>query len=330
MKNILLLLFLFFSAGVVAQGSLNIVSISDFKTSDGAVIKNCKIGYRTVGKLNAGRSNIILWPSWFTGTSQGILNIVPKIIDTTQFYVVLADALGDGISSSPSNTKNFPALTIRDMVNSQYVLLTQYLNIQHVFAVGGISMGAMQTLEWMIAYPTFMDRVISIVGTPRQSFHDLLLWNIEANTISDAEKNGDKDKIVLAMKKVIAIHLMELYTPDYFIRTLKADSLNRYLDNFYARQKFTISDWLIQLRAMIKHDIYKSSGKDDVAIKALIKAKVLIMVAARDQMVSPKSAIDLSKQIECSLVSFDNDCGHNLFDCGTEKVREIVGSFLHE
>lgn len=326
----LLLVCLLLAAQLFAQPAQQVVSIGDFTTTGGAVIKNCQQGYRTLGTLNAQKSNVILWPTWFTGTSRGIVNIVPKIVDTTQYYIVIADALGNGVSSAPSNTKNFPAITIRDMVTAQHTLLTSILNIQHVYAVGGISMGAMQALEWAVAYPAFMDKAISIVGTPKQSFHDLLLWNTELNTINDAANSGNKQAIADAMQKVNDIHLMELYTPAYFVRTIPADSFAVYLNRMHAKPGFDIADWRIQLQAMLQHDIYKSSGKGIAEINQVIKAKLLIIAAVRDQMVNPQSVIDLAKQLGSRLELFDNDCGHNLFECGTDRAKRVIGSFLKE
>jgi homoserine O-acetyltransferase len=34
--------------------------LGDFKLENGQVIKDCKIGYRTFGKLNASKSNAVL------------------------------------------------------------------------------------------------------------------------------------------------------------------------------------------------------------------------------------------------------------------------------
>ncbi|MCD4769417.1 MAG: hypothetical protein K8R35_04545, partial [Bacteroidales bacterium] len=97
-----------FSSNIISAQGLKLANIDDFKTTNGSIIKDCKIGYRTVGELNSDSSNVILWPSWFDGTSESIVkNNLPLWIDSTGFYIIVVDALADGISSSPSNTVEF-------------------------------------------------------------------------------------------------------------------------------------------------------------------------------------------------------------------------------
>ena len=115
--------------------------------------------------------------------------------------MIAVDALGDGVSSSPSTSPTqprmtFPKFTIRDMVESQHRLLTGTLQIRHVDTVMGISMGGMQTFEWMTAYPEFMNRAIAIVGSPQLTSMDLLLWTAEKHTMEAGKDwmNGDYRK----------------------------------------------------------------------------------------------------------------------------------------
>ena len=116
-------------------------SIGDFPLENGQHIIDCKIGYRTFGKLNATRSNAVIYPTAGGGTTHMMeLYGLGTEVDTTRFYLILIDALGNGVSSSPSNSisqpkTSFPQFSIRDMVNTQYKMLTEKMNIHHLFAV---------------------------------------------------------------------------------------------------------------------------------------------------------------------------------------------------
>src|SRR4051812_36140448 len=156
------LLFLSLTLRAHSQAEQQFADLGDFKLESGEVIKHCRIGYRTHGALNAEKSNAVLFPTWFGGTSADLGGSIGMggIVDTGGLYVIAIDAIGNGISASPSNSKDqpgqkFPAFTIRDMVNSQFRVLTDVLHLNHLRAVIGISMGGMQAFQWMASYPSF-------------------------------------------------------------------------------------------------------------------------------------------------------------------------------
>ena len=177
--------------------------LGDIKLQSGETLRDCRIGYRTYGKLNAAKSNAILFPTWAGGTTEELQDAIvkDKFADPALYFVITVDALSNGVSSSPSNSRaqprmQFPRITIRDMVETQHELLTRVLGIHHLKAVMGISMGGMQTFQWIVAYRDFMDKAIPIVGSPRLAPYDLVLWQTQIDAIINdaAWKGGNYDK----------------------------------------------------------------------------------------------------------------------------------------
>jgi len=130
------------------EDPLKYADLGDLRLGNGQIIQECRIGYRTFGTLNSERSNAILFPTWFTCTTEGLIDLVGpgKLVDSFQYFIIAVDALGNGVSSSPSNSKTqpgtvFPTFTIRDMAETQYKLLTQEFDLSHLYTVIGISMG---------------------------------------------------------------------------------------------------------------------------------------------------------------------------------------------
>ena len=306
---------------------IQLVNIGDFTTTDGNVIKNCKVGYTTVGKLNSDKSNVVLWPTWFGGSSERIVNsgALYNILDTTGLYIVVIDALTAGISSSPSNTPDFPKVSIRDMVNSQHDLLVNHLKIDHLYAVMGFSMGAMQTFEWVVAYPEFMDKAIPMFGTPKQSFYDILQWQTQADLIIEA--GIDEEDIDFAMKRAYEIFNMNIRTPSFFVRTESPDNLEAYRNEIYS-DMMNSKDYLAQVNAMIPYDMYISSKKKPTDIKNVVKADILVIVNEQDHCVNPASSIVFAKLVGCQLVELTSDYGHTAFFYEHKKIKKAVSDFL--
>src|SRR5579883_665096 len=150
--------------GQTPEGVEHFAELGDFKLVNGKVIQDFRLGYRTFGKLNDDKSNAILWPTWLGGTTQDLLPYIGpgKVVDYGKYFVILVDAIGNGVTTSPSNSKrqplgSFPEFSIEDMAESEHRLVTEVLRLQHLRAVMGISMGGMQTYAWTQRYPEFME-----------------------------------------------------------------------------------------------------------------------------------------------------------------------------
>ena len=319
-----------------ADGDQQIGQLHTCKLAKGRQIDDCFLGYRTWGTLNAQQSNAILFPTWFSGDSSNIAQFVgaDKMIDPAKFFLIAVDALGDGVSSSPSNSgdqhgTHFPPFTISDMVDAEYRLVTEVLHLKHLHAVMGISMGGMQTFEWMVRYPAFMDVAVPIVGSPRLTSYDLLLWQAEVEAAQDDplfEGGNYSEKPKLPLVKFI--HTMNVTTPAYYARTYTRDAYEQEQESYYRKGilPFDANDWVAQLEAMIHHDV-ANGGEMEAAAKK-VKAKVLVVVAAQDHMVNPQPALDFAPLIHAQTLVLESDCGHRSTGCESARMYPAVKAFL--
>jgi homoserine O-acetyltransferase len=157
-----------------AAGVAERYSEGNLPLESGQVIKDFSISYETHGTLNATKSNAILMVTAIGGNHHRLDYLIGpgKALDTDKYFIITTDAIGNGLTTSPSNSvaqpgMSFPHFLIRDMVNSEYRLVTGKFGITHLFAVVGASMGGMQTLQWGVSHPDMMDALVPIVPLGR-------------------------------------------------------------------------------------------------------------------------------------------------------------------
>jgi homoserine O-acetyltransferase/O-succinyltransferase len=183
-------------------------TIHDFKFASGETLPELRIHYRTIGKLEKdaqGKTlNAVLIMHGTTGS--GAQFIRPEFagelfgkdqpLDATKFFIVLPDGIGHGKSSKPSDDMHakFPRYGYVDMVEAQYRLLTDGLDIKHARLVMGTSMGGMHTWLWGESHPDFMDALMPLASLPTQISGRNRAWRriiIDAIRNDPAWKGGD-------------------------------------------------------------------------------------------------------------------------------------------
>jgi homoserine O-acetyltransferase len=102
--------------------------------------------------LNAAKDNAVLLPSYYRANYHGYEWLIGpgKALDPNKLFLISTELIGNGRSCSPSNTPEpfhgprFPVMTIRDNVNAVHRLIVEGLEITHLRAIIGYSMGAEQ------------------------------------------------------------------------------------------------------------------------------------------------------------------------------------------
>jgi homoserine O-acetyltransferase/O-succinyltransferase len=152
----------------------------DFQFEDGTSLPDITLHYVTLGTprrdSNGHPTNAVLLLHGFLDTGRAFLTAAMRRelfapgqpLDASRYFIVIPDGLGRGGSSKPSDglRTKFPQYGFNDVVQAQYLLVTQGLHIDHLRLVLGTSMGGMQTWLWGEQYPKMMDGLMPIASQP--------------------------------------------------------------------------------------------------------------------------------------------------------------------
>lgn len=323
----------------------------DLKLESGETIKDFSISYVTHGTLNAKKSNAILMVTAISGNHHRLdFMIGPgKALDPDKYFIICTDAIANGLTTSPSNSKaqprmSFPKFTIRDMVESQYRLLKEKLGIDHVVAVVGPSMGGMQTLQWGVSHPDMMDALVAMVPLAKAPAWNVAVLEASRKAIMNdaAWKDGNYDappeKGIRLWRDIL--NLLAARTPDMYTVQFKngIDVLPWMEQQETAVLKaFDANDWIYQTWAYERHDVGTTAGFGGDTAKALasIKAKTLILTGTKDLLNPEFEPIEAGKAIpgvKMMTISPGSVTGHasagGAIPADVEFLNRETGAFL--
>jgi homoserine O-acetyltransferase len=321
-----------------ADGDLQFAQLGQCRLESGQTIENCRVGYRTFGKLDAARDNAVLMPTWLYGRSSDLVPLFgdgsspQHIVDTKRFFGIAIDALGDGVSSSPSNSAAqhgtaFPAFNLRDVVAAEYRVVTEVLGMHHLHAVVGLSMGGEQVFVWTVAHPDFFDLAVPILGTPRLTSYDLQVKRIMVESIlaDPAYQSGNYTEEP-PLKLANLFGNLVVTTPEFRNQATPRDKLDEFYAMTEAPQPIDANDRLWQLRAIMTQDVVGDRPLAEVARAA--RPKFLVIVSAQDRLVNPQPALDWAAAAGAQVYVSQGSCAHLIMTCDAEAVSSRVRRFL--
>jgi homoserine O-acetyltransferase len=277
-----------------------VFALGDVVLQSGATLWKANLAYTTYGTLNAARDNVVLIPTFYAGhhTDVEAMMAPGRAIDPDKYFVVVPNMLGNGLSSSPSNTPPpidraaFPHVTIYDNVLCQHRLLRERLGIDRIRLVAGFSMGAQQAFQWGALYPDMVGAIAPICGTARTSPHNyVFLEGVKAALTTDAAFNGGwyETPPVKGLIAFARVYAGWVYSQDFYrkheYRKMGLNSLDDVLRFSEARYRSRDANDLLAMLWTWQHaDISANprfSGDLSAALKA-ISCRAIVMPCATD------------------------------------------------
>ena len=252
----------------------------------------------------------------------------------------------------------FPVVTIKDMVKAQRILFDR-LEIHHVHAIIGGSMGGMQALQFAVHFPKFATKVISMAAT-----YATQPWAIAFNKVaqesilSDSEfKNGYYDPKDLKNDgfRGIAVGRMaghisflshhsmqEKFGREYKLTDGLYELFGRFqVESYLEYNGHNFTKWFDPLsylyitKAINIYDLSRGFDSLEEALSLIQSETYLIsfkedMLFLSDEMKVIADILDGNQKIKSDYFEVDSNYGHDAFLVELDKFEDYVRKALHE
>ncbi len=363
-------------------GEVGLVAPQDFVSNEpftfdcGRAIPGFTLRYETYGRLNERRDNAIFVCHALSGDhhAAGIHHLSDrktgwwnnligpgKAVDTTRYFVVCSNCLGgcqgstgpmsiDPETGAPFGM-NFPAVTIRDMVRADKRLL-DHLGVASLHTVLGGSMGGMRVLQFGIEYPDFVQRLLPMATTARESAQAIAFNAVGREAIMQDPgwsqgnyPSGEGPHVGLAIARMMAhiTYLSDESMDRKFGRRRRAPiaadpdgqfEVESYLQyqgrSFISR--FDANTYLYITRALDNFDLAGTHGSLEEAFEP-VTARTLCVAFTSDWLFPP----DQNRRIVLALMragkhasytELKTDLGHDSFLLESPALYDLVRAFL--
>ena len=288
-----------------------VFEIPELPLHKGGHLPCARLAYKTWGTLSRNRDNAILFPTWYAANHRHNAWLVGpgRALDTDRYFIISPNLLGNGLSSSPSNTAapldrmRFPLVTVFDNVEFQRRLVAEHFGIQRLALVLGRSMGGQQAFQWASSHPDMVGSVLPIECSARTTPHNhVFLEGVRAALTADsAWAGGDYERQPLAgvraMGRVYAGWAMSQAFYRSGLHLLEGEgavSIEEFLrkrwDGNFAR--CDANDLLSMISTWQANDLADNArhGGDWVAALAAIRATAIVMPCRTDLYFPPEDS----------------------------------------
>jgi homoserine O-acetyltransferase len=358
------------------------LTLDHLQLSDDSSLAPVTLAYETWGTLAPGADNVVLVCHALTGSAHACDLEAPddpragwwnpligpgRLFDTRRYFVICSNVLGGCYGSSGPTSPHpadgrpygmrFPLIGISDMVRAQRALLEQ-LGIRRLAVVTGGSIGGQQALEWAVAYPDFVERVIVLAAGARLSAQGIALNEIGRQAIlSDPRWQGGDylpgqgpdnglaiARMVAMLSYTSAADLEARFGRRPASRPLTTPTLGDAYDvesylhyqGMKLVRRFDANTYLILSRAMDRYDLAEGPGRgSDAAALARVRASLLAVGISSDWLFPAAQVRAVADGIRAAggqarYAEMESPLGHDAFLKEWTQLEAILRAFLHE
>ena len=323
---------------------MNNYELGDIELLSGETLFSAKLAYKTYGALNSDKNNVILLPTFYTGThkrNEGFFG-ANRAINPEKHFIISINLFGNGLSTSPSNAdkkqrgSKFPTITLWDNIKCQHELLTKNFNIEKIALVTGWSMAGCQSYQWAAQYPDMVEAILPFCASAKTSEHNFVfLEGVKAALCADPIWNkGDySSPPIEGLKAFGRVYAGWAFSQSFFrekkykelgfknVEELLIDWENDHVNNWDANNLLT------KLLTWQQNDISTGPIYNNNFTEALnrIKAKAILMPCSHDLYFPPEdNEFEVKHMQNAELRKFDSIWGHCVANPGNDKNFEVA------
>jgi len=314
------------------------LELGDVELLSGETLRDARLAYNTYGELNTARDNVVVLPTFFTGThhrNEGFFGD-GRAIDPAKHFIVSINMFGNGLSTSPScaadgqDGPRFPGVTLYDNVRCQHRLLVEHLGVRRIALVAGWSMAGCQAYQWASQYPELVEAIVPFCASARTSPHNFVfLEGIKAALQADRDwADGNyTSPPVKGLKAFGRVYAGWAYSQTFYRDKLYQRLGFQSIEELLVRweqdhvQNWDANDLMAKLSSWQRFDISANPvyGGDFTSALRAISARAIIIPCTQDLYFTPEDNRLEAQGMPCAeLRPYDSPLGHCVANPGND------------
>lgn len=279
---------------------------------------NADLVYAVYGEMNKAADNLVLFPTRYGGTHEHNDWLIGphRALDPARYCIVVPNQLGNGVSSSPSNTKGaFPRISHADNFEAQHRLLEAEFRGADIALAVGWSMGAQQACHWAVKAPDRVKRMLMFCGTAKTRPHNRVFLESLLAAFEADPRYGTDESPLGGLRAAGRIYAGWAYSQPWLKamrhREMGFETLDEWLEGYWDAlfAQRNADDLTSMIHTWIGNDV--ADGGDLAAALGRITAKSIVMATATDLYFTPADCAEDAAMIAgAEFREISSDWGH--------------------